>query len=61
MLKMSEEDLITTLLRIHTAILKKKSLFLMCVKLNILQSISVSFSFIDAFRWKTLMDADNGP
>ena len=40
LLKMSEEELISTLVRIHKAILKKKSLFLMCVKLNILQSIS---------------------
>lgn len=56
---MSEEELVSALVRIHEAILqKKKPLFLMCVKLNILQSISVLLMHSDE---KTLMDADNGP
>ena len=55
---MSEEELISTLVRIHKAILKKKNHFFNVCEIKY---FTKHISFIDAFGWKTLMDADNGP
>lgn len=59
LLKMSEEEFrISTLVRIHKAILKKKITFFNVCEIKY---FTKHISIIDAFRWKTLMDADNGP